>query len=786
MIETRNISPIQARDENDVEIYALQDALSDRFRRHSKSVRNMFRKFDSQKIGMISQQDLKKGLTNIGVHLEPNQVERIVSKVSNGGKIDFEAFARFFEPGEEEILRRKKEIRGKLLSTRSPGTPATPVSPPSPKLNATEPPPPPPPQPKVEAPPPPPPPPKEEPKVEMETDDRALRSTLEEKANLTGTLREMFLKFDSDHDGSISRQDFKTGLQNLGITLSDQNMNRVVDKLRGGEDKIDYVKFCDYVTTYEPTKSNVGKSKDLVRHVPVSTPTKDSHLDNDNQAFINRRVRAELDEACQGKSIKVREAFRAMDKDHTKEMDVPTFKRALKSLGNEVPDWILDRAVRIAEKDGTCNYEKFLNDVGYSMPHDEEFYNRIGKNWRDEERTVTGPFVPPYVKLMRAGRYANTPNDSGDIIGHSQSIRSKSAFDPHRRISTITRGSGDILSQEFYMREHPPSVPVRFETNSPILQNSPIPSPIASHRYSPRVESRNPLLPTDESKLFASKRRIETPNSGMELKLWSERAKFDNRQASHLSNDIALAPSSKIMTPPRRKKAGEHSAHTSTGDHIFSGYETTNVVPEVRGVRKFSDAKTFSHQFNAHSHNQKKTPEKQAKEPRRDDIQDLLKNKIYLNFHKTKEAFRRLDRDNDGILSIQDVQNGLRDLNIVASKNDLRKVLPNKEQITYKDFSDAFAPDAASSEKPYICGEKEQRNDLLNRSIGKGTGRVHKTFTSNIAFAFNHDNPPVNVVNHSVNNVIRQDVNNRAKSAPQTRVQSPIVRGHGDIISWRW
>jgi hypothetical protein len=219
-----------------------------------------------------------------------------------------------------------------------------------------------------------------------------------------------------------------------------------------------------------------------------------------------------------------------------------------------------------------------------------------------------------------------------------------------------------------------------------------------------------------------------------------------------------------MYTPPRGKRHSEHDHHKGTGDYIFKVGEAPQ---ESRGVKRFNAAKTFNNTVNVHNHEQKKSPAKRGKGAPREDIKDLLKHKIYLNYNKTKEAFRKLDRDNDGVLSIQDIQTGLKDMNIVASKNDLRQVLPNKSHITYKDFSDAFAPDATNAEKPYIAGEKEQRNDFLNRSIGKNAGTTHSTFKSSIGFAF------------------KPDEGNRPKSAP-ARGQSPIVRGHGDIISWRW
>ncbi len=414
--------------EDDVEVYSLQEGLSDRFRRHAHSLRHMFRKLDTSKTGQITPDELQRGLAGIGVNLDQGQVDRIVSKVSNQGKINFDSFAKFFEPNEEEIQRRRRDAKSKLIDSRSPATPATPVSPITPIYET----------PRVPTPPSPPrteqvristpvensrtpidyeeyqaepyePPapthqPVRQPERRVDTDDSLLRSAIAEKANLTGTLRGMFLKFDADHDGSISKQDFKTGLRNIGIELSDRDMTRVVDKLRGENENIDYVKFCDYITTKITTKSNVGKHRELVRDVVENVDSR--QLDHDNQAFVNRRVRAELDEASQGKSIKLREAFRAVDRNNTKELDEKTFKFAINSIGHDVPEWVVDRATRMAETDGKYNYEKFLRDAGFDMPQDELFYSRVGNSWR-QENEKSGPIVP--TKASRVGRYANTP-----------------------------------------------------------------------------------------------------------------------------------------------------------------------------------------------------------------------------------------------------------------------------------------------------------------------------------------------------------------------------------------
>ncbi|KAL0486806.1 hypothetical protein AKO1_001157, partial [Acrasis kona] len=160
----------------------------------------------------------------------------------------------------------------------------------------------------------------------------------------------------------------------------------------------------------------------------------------------------------------------------------------------------------------------------------------------------------------------------------------------------------------------------------------------------------------------------------------------------------------------------------------------------------------------------------------KNNLKDKVRNKIYLNYSKTKEAFRKLDKDADGVIDADEVQNGLLDLNIVASKKDIREMLPFGDNITYKDFSQVFAPDATSAETPYIKGEREssQSNERLNRSI-VGGGATHDTFKSSIGFTFNHDlhdnrAPPVG-----------GDDKNRSKSAPHLRGSAghSMTRGHG-------
>lgn len=77
-----------------------------------------------------------------------------------------------------------------------------------------------------------------------------------------------------------------------------------------------------------------------------------------------------------------------------------------------------------------------------------------------------------------------------------------------------------------------------------------------------------------------------------------------------------------------------------------------------------------------------------------DSLRDSLVNRLSMKYHCMRDMFRTFDNNNDGIVSVDDIQKTLRKMNITLSKNEVKNMLGENSNDTIKfvEFSKQFSP----------------------------------------------------------------------------------------------
>lgn len=173
---------------------ALKQVIANKVLTRTPNIRDAFRIFDIDHDGVINKTDFKKGLDNININLNANEIEQILSSVTSDGVLDFKKFSDFVQPSPFG-----------LTSTQVVASPNSP-------------------------------------RVSIE------KSTLYHKINQKLLQRPVdcavsFSEFDKNKTGQVSFEDFSTVIGNLGIHLNKEEMHKVSQTCCAKPGTVDYNAF---------------------------------------------------------------------------------------------------------------------------------------------------------------------------------------------------------------------------------------------------------------------------------------------------------------------------------------------------------------------------------------------------------------------------------------------------------------------------------------------------------------------------------------------------------------
>ena len=163
-----------------------------------------------------------------------------------------------------------------------------------------------------------------------------VRNRLIEK-NLS--IREAFLAFDENRDGSISSAEFFKAFKIMDLGMTDNEINRLMNYFDPRKtESIDYKIFCDRVAQSKTTNKDEGWEENMIKQV-------------------RNRI--------QEKKLSAREAFAAFDENRDGTISSAEFTKAFKIMELGLSDPDIERLMRVFDprKSGKINYRVFCDKI---------------------------------------------------------------------------------------------------------------------------------------------------------------------------------------------------------------------------------------------------------------------------------------------------------------------------------------------------------------------------------------------------------------------------------------
>eukprot|EP01045_Picozoa_sp_COSAG04_P004628 COSAG04_NODE_204_length_20429_cov_6.166896_9_plen_1552_part_00 len=218
---------------------------------------------------------------------------------------------------------------------------------------------------------------------------------LQHAASKRTNLMHLFNRFDKDDSGGLDREEFRLAMAELGIIITDGQMDAVMDecstqgfistedfvrRMRDAKNDARAAAADDYeaktVLDSQPAPGGAVRKKRPKTPRRATTPRATTprattptaapvaaRAANPQKAFLDEA----MDRLCAGigSKLKAKEAFRKIDKDNSGELDGPEFKLALKYLNLRLNDRQIEVVMKHLDQDGdgTISIEEFLNLV---------------------------------------------------------------------------------------------------------------------------------------------------------------------------------------------------------------------------------------------------------------------------------------------------------------------------------------------------------------------------------------------------------------------------------------
>lgn len=550
-------------------------------------------------------------------------------------------------------------------------------------------------------------------------------------------VRDVFRLFDENKDGEITSAEFKRGIDKIGLRLSEDEVERVMQICNVSKSGV--LNYQEFASVFRPINNLLPKAEKTV--------------EQRKEEYVNRCMRNELIEAAQGAKGKIHETFRVLDRSASRVIPAEVFRRALYSLDKHVPKWVVERAVRMAQ-DGhqnMCNYDKFLqqidlatavtprnsidqrstnvitldSDTSEMMAHKSEHVNDSSHVTRNisprrgiyrpvSSGDIIGHTTPirerPDVRLKYYS--VNAKKDSGDIIGHNDAIQSDSSPPLSRGVKS--QSSGHIETTSVVERLHL-SPGRRFQFRPTHLRNPIIPETFPDPSSS--KQKKRGIVMDEHFSLFREESHQMSPR----------RSEFFHRQFNSSTNDIFSGTSSTPENPvPRRinlsrdsgdiifhrdrhdvkSKASRSSSTSATRERQRPRQDKQQTIlplpqseraPYRRILTKEKQIPTSSVKARSPSPPSVRTIEEQQAQKLRAKVQTNIMSK----FSSSRDAFRSFDKHKTGLLTVDDIKHKLQESNIDLSKYELRQVFrkdPSLKDnlVSFKDFNDTINPQSDS------------------------------------------------------------------------------------------
>ena len=199
-------------------------------------------------------------------------------------------------------------------------------------------------------------------------------------------LRRRLASLDKEKSGSVSLNDFRRGMEDIGLFLNTKDLKSVferVDPLRSGRINIDLI----------PAKLLSQKVSMFQSQAPGKSPyatARATESRTDEQKHLNQVLQTVQDKIHQ-KNSSFRVLFRKFDKDFDNVITLDEFRDGLSELGLALTDNEFKAITSIADPDksGDVDYDEFANALQQRDMEDEETMLKPVEIFREESQDYT-------------------------------------------------------------------------------------------------------------------------------------------------------------------------------------------------------------------------------------------------------------------------------------------------------------------------------------------------------------------------------------------------------------
>jgi len=300
----------------------------------SRNIAVTFRNFDEDKSGSVDYVEFRKGLMHLGVELSDEDFASLLAVVDNdrSGHISYNEFVEDLksvdeqtggfmggEPQAQKKVARVSIAEPKAIVQQAPGRSSGTIL-------------------------------------------HQIADKVEQKSK---NIRVVFRNFDEDKSGSVDYQEFRKGLEHIGIILTDVDYQTLLDVV--DNDKSGTICYNEFVEDLKHVDEQVGGFQ-IGAAAPAPAPRAPAPAPAPTFAPSGRSgvsILHQVADKVEQKSKNVRVVFRNFDEDKSGSVDYVEFRRGLTHLGIALSDADFQSLIEILDNDqsGTIDYNEFVEDL---------------------------------------------------------------------------------------------------------------------------------------------------------------------------------------------------------------------------------------------------------------------------------------------------------------------------------------------------------------------------------------------------------------------------------------
>ncbi len=216
----------------------------------------------------------------------------------------------------------------------------------------------------------------------------------------------MFRNFDEDKSGTVDYDEFRKGLANIGIIVSDADFHNLLEVL--DNDKSGCIDYNEFVEDLKRVDEQVGgfigdpgAQHSAMANAAAAQPSPPPAPAVMASGRSSSTILHQIADKVEQKAKNVRVVFRNFDEDKSGHVDYAEFRRGLAHLGIALSDADFQTLLDVVDNDksGTIDYNEFVEDlkhvdeqVGDFVSHDSQ-QKMMDRRRPQTRQAIAGPVV---------------------------------------------------------------------------------------------------------------------------------------------------------------------------------------------------------------------------------------------------------------------------------------------------------------------------------------------------------------------------------------------------------